>query len=124
LTTVQLATPGGGDDAIAPCPQCGHDPVAAFIALSDERGRWLWRGRAERRAAFQCGADSMAGEYDRGFTDGLIAYKAAQHDACRGLQAELDRWNGPREDFGKPRPGEYTGGRATGWDTAVKRGGA
>lgn len=72
--------------------------------------------------------------YKLGYAAGLdIGYGQAQHELAqewatvaahvRGLatsptqtQLEHRRWDGPRDQFGKPRPGDHPGGPAT-WPT-------
>jgi len=53
--------------------------------------------------------------YDRGYIDGIEARKHAQHLVADVIGAHLARWDGLRADFGKPRPGDYTGGPVA-WD--------
>jgi hypothetical protein len=82
---------------------------AELLELSDERDFWeRWVLAAEERG-FRRGVDSMSDEYERGFAAGILAFKGAQHDAYRSLQLEMARWGGWREDFGRPREGDYPG---------------
>ncbi len=83
--------------------------VAGWLALSDERDQALARILDAERRGFARGVASMADEYERGFADGILAYKAAQHDLYRLVQLEMARWGGWREDFGRPRPGDFRG---------------
>ena len=72
-----------------------------LLALSDERDTWLRRVLdAERRG------------YDRGFRDGLSAYRDYVHGVVRDWTACVTRWDGTREHFADPRPGDYPGGPA------------
>jgi hypothetical protein len=80
-----------------------------FLARSDGEAAWEQRVLSAWREGFFFGAKSRADDYDRGFHDGLMAYKAAQHDIVRLLELEMARWGGWREGFGKPRPGDYPG---------------
>lgn len=84
--------------------------VAAVLELSDERDLWQRRVLAAEIRGYRRGVASMAGKYDRGFADGIMAYKAAQHGLHRSVQAEMATWGGWRELFGDPRPGDYAGG--------------
>src|SRR5258708_7315375 len=83
--------------------------AAEWLDLSDERASWLQRVLDAERDGFARGAASRDGEYERGFGDGILAYKVAQHDLHRLIQSEMIRWGGWREDFGKPRPGDFPG---------------
>jgi len=53
--------------------------------------------------------------YDRGYVDGVETRKHAQHLLVDLIGTHLARWDGLRRDFGKPRPGDYTGGPVE-WD--------
>ncbi len=79
----------------------------AVLALSDERdvqlGLRLGAWREGRRAGYEVG-------WRDGFVAAVDGYKAAQQKAVRDLDAYLTRWGGPRGDFARPRPGDYTGG--------------
>ncbi|MGH3273247.1 MAG: hypothetical protein ACRDNZ_02850 [Streptosporangiaceae bacterium] len=90
-------------------------PPPLLLGLSAERDTWQRRVLAAEIRGFDRGVASMAGERERGFVIGVLAVKRAQHDVHRSLQAELARWGGRREDFGRPREGDYQGG-AVGWD--------
>lgn len=95
----------GGQEA-----EPGVPPDAAqLLAESDLRELEL-RLRLDAWAeGFAAAAAQFADHYQRGFADGIAAYKAAEHGIVRNVRAELARWDGPREDFGKPRPGDYPG---------------
>ncbi len=87
--------------------------VAALIELSDERERWLLQLLDAERRGFARGVASQADEYERGYGDGCLALKRAQHDAHGMVQLEMARWDGPRQDFGKRRDGDYVPRPAT-----------
>jgi hypothetical protein len=80
-----------------------------LLELSDERDMWLSRVLEAEWRAYERGAESASSEYDRGFADGVLAVKAALHGAVTDLRQHLKMWDGRREDFGKPRPGDYQG---------------
>jgi hypothetical protein len=44
-----------------------------------------------------------------GYLAGIYAVKAAQHGIVLDLRQHRRAWDGMREDFGKPRPGDYPG---------------
>jgi hypothetical protein len=94
-----------GSDRLVPTGQA----VAEWLALSDERDQFLARILDAERRGFGRGVASMADEYQCGFADGIFAYKAAQHDLYRLVGGEMARWGGWREDFGRPRPGDFPG---------------
>lgn len=51
--------------------------------------------------------DAGYAEGDRaGFARAVTEYKRAQLDAVVDLEVYLERWGGPRERFGDPRPGD------------------
>lgn len=83
--------------------------VAEFLALSDERDHALARIIAAERRGFERGAAAATDHYERGFHDGAMALKRAHHDAHRLVAEELARWDGWREDFGKPRTNDFRG---------------
>jgi hypothetical protein len=84
------------------------DGLAALLALSDERDLWLRRVLAAWRDGHR---DGYRRGYDRGYLDGIKARKHAEHLLVDVIGAHLARWDGLRADFGKPRPGDYTGRR-------------
>jgi len=102
MTTI---TQGADISALRTAAQVTGD----FLALSDERDQWSAWLRAAEAAAYERGRASVEGEYERGFTDGVLTVKAAQHGIVTDLRQHLITWNGLREDFGKPRPGDYPG---------------
>ena len=98
--------------------------VAELIERSDERDAWLRRVLDAEKRGFALGAASQAGEYERGFADGCLALKAAQHDAHRLAELDARRWSlrgdkRSRDDFGKP-PGLQSA-RAAGMPTVARR---
>jgi hypothetical protein len=78
-----------------------------LLALSDERDLQLRLRLDAWRDGYRAGHE--AGRRD-GFVAAVDGYKAAQQKAVRDLDAYLTRWDGPRGDFARPRPGDYTGG--------------
>ena len=101
--------------------------AAAWLKLGDERKRWLDRIYRERAdAARIAGAEAYARGYADGYTDGLDTAKTTLAEVVGAwrLPAEALHSQEARQAWAAPRAGDYTGGRATGWDTAGKRGGA
>jgi hypothetical protein len=84
--------------------------VADLIALSDERDLELRRRLEAWREGWRAAEAHLGEQYEAGYVDGLLARKRIQHAGVRQLQLETLRWDGPREDFGRPRPGDYAGG--------------
>jgi hypothetical protein len=80
---------------------------AAVLALSDERDIWLARVYRTWREAYALGRGRG---YADGYLDGAAARKHAQHLLVDVIGTHLARWDGLRRDYGKPRPGDYTGG--------------
>ncbi|HUZ29930.1 MAG TPA: hypothetical protein VMU90_11850 [Solirubrobacteraceae bacterium] len=50
--------------------------------------------------------------WSEGFAAALADVKAAQHGIVRDVRQHLRTWDGIREEFGRPRPGDYTGAPA------------
>ncbi len=82
--------------------------IAALLDVIDHetelRIRCSWYGDGWRAAEL-----AHADDYERGFVDGCMAVKRAQHDAHRLVELETARWGGLREDFGKLRHGDFPG---------------
>jgi hypothetical protein len=80
----------------------GERDVALGLRLAAWREGWHARGLADRDA------------YERGFHDGCMALKRAQHDYCELTELETRRWGpGGRDRFADPRPGDYPGQAAS-----------
>ena len=90
------------------------DSGTAFLRESDARDRvvqarfeaWCLAWRLGHAAA----GPTADEQYEAGWRDGLLAAKGIQHRGYEYLQLELARWDGPREHFGRPRPGDFKGG--------------
>jgi hypothetical protein len=80
-----------------------------LLAVSDERDLQLRLRLGAWREGYAAGRAPLADEYERGWTDGVLAYKAAQHNFVTDLQQHLVTWDGLRERFGQPRPGDFPG---------------
>lgn len=89
----------------------GADPgaVADLLSRLGEREMWLRHMDASWRDGYAAGRASRADDYEAGFADGCMAHKRAQHDVHRLVQLETARWDGWRENFGDPRPGDFLG---------------
>ena len=91
---------------------------ADFLARSDERDMWLRRLDDTWRDGWAACAAALSNQYERGFADGVMAHKHAQHDAARLTETEARRWTlrgepRTRETFGLPHPDDFPGrGRA------------
>jgi hypothetical protein len=87
------------DQAIKAYVLAGSDRADLELALRLQAWRDGWRA---------CGIH-QGGQYEAGYADGILAFKAAQHGTVKGLHYELARWDGPRENFADPRPGDFPG---------------
>jgi len=90
------------------------EAIAEWLALSAERDRYMGRILAAERRGFERGVAAMADEYERGFHDGCMAFKRAQHDAHALTEVEASRWElrgekRTRATFGMPHPDDYKG---------------
>jgi hypothetical protein len=89
------------------------EALRRLLERSDERDAFLRRILAAWRGGFRAGELAHASDYERGFHDGAMALKRAEHDLVEMARLDIARW-GPRgrEHFGDPRPGGYRGGPA------------
>lgn len=83
--------------------------AARVLAESDLRDRELRLRLAAWREGYAAAAAQFREHYERGLTDGVLAYKAAEHGVVRDLRQHLRAWGGLREHFADPRPGDYMG---------------
>lgn len=90
-----------------------QDPVSLLLGLSDERDLELKLRLAAYREGYAAAAAQFPGYYERGYTDAQSDRKAAEHGAVRDWRHHLRMWDGLREDFGKPRDGDYAGAEMT-----------
>jgi hypothetical protein len=80
------------------------------MALSGERDLWHAWVLGAWREGWEAGAQARAGDYSRGYADGILARKHLEHDAVEAARIELARWGpGGREHFADPRPGDFPG---------------
>ena len=92
-------------------PTVQQDPaIAALIGLSDERDRHLELRMEAWRAGCRVRAAALRDQYELGILVGIGLLKRSQHEVADELAQEMVRWGGRREDFGRPRPGDYQGG--------------
>jgi hypothetical protein len=82
------------------------EAVAELLELSDLLDGQLRMRLAAFREGYELGGEAG---YQAGYVDGILARKHAQHQLVEDLAVYLRRWDGRREDFGKPRPGDYPG---------------
>ncbi len=89
---------------------------ASRITREDTARLAMWRD------GWRAACHHHSGDYETGFADGILAYKAAQHatlaaaavlgDPAVLAATELTRWGpGGRARFADPRPGDYPGTR-------------
>ena len=82
--------------------------MAALLALSDERDTWLRRVLAAWRDGYAAATADRADDYSRGYANGVLARKHAQHDLAEAARVYAARWgSGGRGHFADPRPGDY-----------------
>ncbi len=99
-------------------PDAAPDPrdVAALLDRIAEQELHERRILGAYREGYAAGVASMAGEYDRGYHDGVIAHKRAQKCLVHAGELEVARWGpGGREHFADPRPGDFPGGTVPPW---------
>lgn len=91
-----MTTPGQALHAyiLAEADHCEHETQARLEAWRDG-----WRA---------CEI-AHSGQYETGYTDAQADRKALEHGAVRDLQQHLITWDGLRENFSQPRPGDYPG---------------
>ncbi len=89
---------------------------ACVLAESDRRDAETARVHNAWRAGYAAAQADCDDAYDRGYADGALLRKHAQHDLYGAVRAALDAWPGGREHAGDPRPGDYTGGPVP-WNT-------
>ena len=88
--------------------------VADLIDRSDHLDALLRLRLAAYREGFAAGEAAHADDFERGFTEGVMALKHTQHDAARLVQVESQRWQvrgerRARQTFGRPHPGDFPG---------------
>ena len=105
----ELDVPG-----LAPCCILAVNALLAATLPNDRAAVKYWR-----RTCREMVADARSAAYRAGYHAGRIAViedlKAVQQEIVRDLDTHLTRWDGLLRDFGKPRPGDYTGGPVA-WD--------
>lgn len=90
----------------APAMSTGEAVQALILAESNYRDLELKLRHEAWRDGYRAGRTELEGAYIRGYTDAVADLKAIQHGIVRNLQLELRRWDGPRENFGAPRPAD------------------
>lgn len=94
-----------------------HQPpdIASLLDLSDERDRQLKLRRAAFREGWRAAEAAHADDYSRGYHDGVLRRKHAEHEAVEALRLYLRRWElrggrRTRATFAEPHPDDFTGG--------------
>jgi hypothetical protein len=83
---------------------------ARVLQQADDIIRATRRELAAWKDGYRHGQASREDDYERGFHDGVIALKRAQHDVVALARLEHERWGpGGRKRFGQPRPGDFPG---------------
>ena len=80
--------------------------IAYVLADSDRADRELALRLEAWRDGWRAACQHLGDRYEEGFADGLLYRKQLEHATVAELRGELARWDGRREDFGKPRPGD------------------
>lgn len=91
--------------------------LIGLIEYSDELDKQLRLRLAAFREGYAAGESAHADDYERGFADGVLSLKRAQHDAYRLVDLDAKRWElrgekRSRTSFSQPHPGDYPGGAA------------
>jgi hypothetical protein len=100
-------------------PVTAVPPIAELFGRSGERDLQLRLRLAAWREGWRACQDAMGDVYEAGFTAGIAAYKAAQHDAVRLVELDARRWElrgepRTRSGFARPHPDDYPGQRGKG----------
>ena len=81
--------------------------VQALILTVSDRADIELKLRLEAwRDGWRACQQAQQNTYEQGYTDAQLDLKSIQHGIIRDLQLELRRWDGLREHFGDPRPGD------------------
>jgi uncharacterized protein CbrC (UPF0167 family) len=80
--------------------------IAWILASSDYADREHDARLAYWRDGYAAGLAAAASAYDDGYTDAMLGLKHIQHDIVTEMRHYLTAWNGLRQHFGRPRPGE------------------
>jgi hypothetical protein len=86
--------------------------MAPLLALSDERDLYRAHALAMWRDGYRAAAAQFHERYESGYTDAQLGLKRIQHGLVADVTQHLRTWDGWREDFGKPRPGDFPGREA------------
>jgi len=89
--------------------------AAAALELSDERDLYLRMRLAAFREGWRAAEAAHADDYSRGYHDGVLRRKHAEHEAVEALRLYLCRWElrggrRTRATFAEPHPADFTGG--------------
>jgi hypothetical protein len=88
------------------------EAVRAFVAYSDEHDLQLAARLAAWRDGWQACETHLGDQYEAGYAQAQADFKALQHGTIRDLTQHVTTWDGLRQHFARPRPGDYTGGPA------------
>ena len=102
-------------ETIQPEPPELPPDVAAVLELSDERDVHLRLRREAFREGWQAAEVAHADDYNRGYHDGVLRRKHAEHEAVEALRLYLRRWElrggrRTRATFAEAHPADFTGG--------------
>lgn len=91
-----------------------HPYLVAVEMLADsadrERAIFEMAWQAGYRTGFETGTEVGYGQAETDMERAWAEVAARVRGFASDLDLERRRWGGPREDFGKPRPGDYLGG--------------
>jgi hypothetical protein len=92
------------------------DPAAAglILAASDHADHQLEARLEAWRDGWRAACAHLGERYEAGVADGILLAKQVEHGTVRQLALELRRWDGLREHFGDPRPGDIQPHRRAG----------
>jgi hypothetical protein len=88
--------------------------MAAILGRSDERTHYERRLLNNWRAGYEAAELAHADDYDRGYADGILGRKHAEHLVVDAARLFARRWElrgeaRIRETFGRPHPADFAG---------------
>jgi hypothetical protein len=93
-----------------------HGPadIASLLDRWDEHGKWMRRLDVAYREGWRAAELAHADDHGRGYGDGVLARKRAQHDLFDAAKVYARRWTvrgeqRTRATFGRPHPDDYPG---------------
>lgn len=79
------------------------------LAASDQADRDLQLRQAAWKDGYHAAQLALGDAWEDGYTAAQADFKALQHGTILDLAQHLRTWDGLRENFAQPRPGDYPG---------------